>query len=490
MSAPPYAPPSIGPAGLTIPTYQSIFQDLLSSFLNIYGQNQYVAPDSAIYQLLSIFALKISDVNLAVQFAYNQSSPQTAVGAGLDRVVKMNGLARMAYTFSTAVLTVGGVAGTTITNGFAQDTNGNLWALPSPTVIPGGGTINVTATCTTPGSVPASAGQIAIISSTVLGWTSVTNAAAARAGNPVETDSELRGRQAISVALPALTPLASTVAAVLAVPGVVRVAPPLPTPGGPGSSIENPTGATDSWGNPAHSISIVADGGADAAVGLAIYLKKTIGCLTHGTTSVSVTDPVTGNIETMSFYRPTYTPIFVYAVVTGYTSNLPTATLTAIQAAIVAYLNSLQIGELVSVGALIYAIMALNAQQTAPRFGVQFLFVSTVQFTVGGLSATNGSNLAVFGPLEFGPSPSIGQTFYGSQPPSNGGNGISPFPPGTTIIGISGSTLTMSNVANQNTGVNDAVFFTGTTPPINDVAMPHFYSAAQGLTADVVVVQF
>ena len=60
MSTPPYFPPSIGPAGLQVPAYQSILADNIQAFLNIYGTNQYVAPDSAIYQLLSIISPRFS----------------------------------------------------------------------------------------------------------------------------------------------------------------------------------------------------------------------------------------------------------------------------------------------------------------------------------------------------------------------------------------------------------------------------------------------
>src|SRR6185437_8534233 len=167
---------SIGPAGLQLPSYQSILADNLQIFLNIYGTNQYVSPDSAIYQLLSAISLKQSDTNLALQLAYNQSSPQTAVGAGLDRQVKMNGLARAPFSYSTALLTV--TAGDiTITNGVAQDQQGNLWALPASVTVTGG-SVAVTATCTTPGAVSAEPGTIDIINTPLAGWTAVTNAGA------------------------------------------------------------------------------------------------------------------------------------------------------------------------------------------------------------------------------------------------------------------------------------------------------------------------
>lgn len=383
MSTPPYVPPYIDAAGLHVSPYTSILADNLQQFLNIYGTNQYVEPDSAIYQLLSAISLKQSDVNLGLQLSYNQSSPQTAVGAGLDRQVKMNGLARDPFSFSFAILTVTGAVGKTINNGFAQDQQGNLWALPTVVTIPSGGFINVTASCTTPGEIVAEPNTINIINTPTAGWTSVTNAAVSEAGLPVETDSKLRARQSISVALPSATPLASTIASVLAAKGVIRVAPGYPTPGGPGSSIENPTGAVDSWGNPAHSISIVAECTDTIAVATAIYVKKTIGCFTNGTTTVPVIDPVTGVTENISFFQPTNLPIYITVRLVGYGAVPTTAVLQAVQTALVNYLNALSIGETVSIGALYFEVMNVNTNIAAPAFGTASLQVGTAPTPTG-----------------------------------------------------------------------------------------------------------
>jgi len=366
----------VGPGGLIVNSYASILADNLQAFLNIYGANQYVAPDSAIYQILSILSLKQADQNAALQLDYNQSSPQTAVGAGLDRVVKMNGLARLAFTYSTCPVVCTGTPGLIISNGFVQDQVGNLWALPASVTLTGG-SVTVTATCTTPGNITAEPGTINIKASPVSGWASVNNVAAATPGDPVEADSALRARQAISVALPALTPIAATVAAVLATLGVTRTAPGYPTPGGPGSSIENPTGAVDSpWGNPAHSITMVVEGGTDAAVALSIYLKKTIGCFTNGTTSSLVTDPNTGYQETISFYRPTYVQPFVGMYLYGL-SGFTSATVLAVQAAIVAYLNSLAIGEEVVHSSLYGAALSVMPNPSQPEFSIKAVTLGT-----------------------------------------------------------------------------------------------------------------
>jgi uncharacterized phage protein gp47/JayE len=382
----------------------------------------------------------------------------------------MNGLARLPFTYSTATLTCVGTAGVPLVNCFAQDQNGNLWAIPSPTYITGG-SVNVVATCTTPGAVAAEPGQISIISTPTAGWTSVTNANAATAGEPVESDSSLRARQSVSVALPALTPIASTVAAVLAVDGVVRIAPGYPTPGGPGSSIENPTGDVDSpWGNPAHSISIVADGGEDLAVATAIYLKKTIGCLTNGTTSAVVVDQNTGFQETISFFRPTDLPIFVLASIHGYSSTPTTSTVAAVQAAIVDYLNSLQIGETVPISAVNYEAMGVNSNLSAASFGVQSLAIGTLTANTTASTTIGSNSITVSSPTGI----VDGQLVICPGVPS-----------GTTVTGVSGSTISLSANA---TATDSSVSAQFSTLGSVDIEMTNFHTVAEGVTANVAVV--
>ena len=471
MSTPPYAPPSIGPAGLTVASYQSILADNLQAYLNIFGLNQYVAPDSAIYQLLSILSLKQADANNGLQLVYNQSAPSTAVGAGLDRVIKMNGLARDPFTYSTALLTLTGSGVGLFANLFAQDGNGNLWALPSPLAIVGG-SVTVGAICTTPGNVTAEPNTINIKATPAVGWFTVTNAAAATPGNPIELDSQLRARQAVSVALPSLTTLQSTIADVLAVLGVTRVAPGYPTPGGPGTSIENPTGATDSWGNPAHSISMVVEGGTNLAVAQAIYGARGIGCFTNGTTAVVVTDPLTTYVMTIRFFRPTYLTVSVLVVVTplaGFTS----ATQAAIQAGLVNYLNSLSIGETVVYSELYGAALTARPNPDQPLFSITSLKSGAVSAQTLGSPVASTNTMVVASAAGL----AIGQYVVDNTHPAA-------IPNGTTITNIVGTTLTLSANATASF-TNDALsfFVLGTA----DIAMPNFYDAATGIASNVQV---
>ena len=381
MTTPAYVAPYIDSvAGMVIPSYASILAWRISQYQAIYPQVVYIGTDTAKYQELSIDALCAYDCNLGSQLAYNARSPLTAVGSDLDSIVKMNGIARLVATFSTSPETLTGVPGTVITGGMITDTQGYSWAVPSPVTIPSGGSVIVSATCQTEGAIQAAAGTITTMSGgTTAGWTGATNPSAALPGAPTEADSQLRARQAISVAAPALTRLAATIAAIAAVPGVTRYATGTPTPdSGPGSSIENPTASIDFWGNPPHSISMVVEGGTDLAVATAIFQKRGLGVYTNpdstaGSTSVPVTDPNTGTVMTIGYQRPTYVPIYVTMVLhglTGYTS----AVLTLVQNAIVAYLNGLQIGETVTFSSLYSVAQSVMPNLLNPQFSVTSLF--------------------------------------------------------------------------------------------------------------------
>jgi hypothetical protein len=352
-----------------------------------------------------------------------------------------------------------------------------------------GGSVTVLATCTTPGNIAAEPGTITIIASPVSGpggtWTGVTNAAAAIPGDPVEPDSSLRARQSISVALPALTPIAATVAAILAVVGVTRTAPGYPTPGGPGTSIENPTGSVDSWGNPAHSITMVVEGGSTAAVALAIYLKKTIGCFTNGTTSALVTDPNTGYQETISFYRPTYVQPFIGMYLHGL-SGFSSATVAAVQAALVAYLDSLAIGEEIVYSSLYGAAISVMPDPSQPEFSIKSVTLGT---TAGGLftvvpGSAIGTGYVVNDVLTVVQGGASGGTVTVTS--VNGSGGITGIAPQATTPGT-GYSVASALAVTGGTGTGAHVNVTAVQPTTAVDLTLLFYEAAQGVSGNVLV---
>jgi hypothetical protein len=190
------------------------------------------------------------------------------------------------------------------------------------------------------------------------------------------------------VAAPSLTRLASTIAAIAAVPGVTRYATgTITAPSGPGSSIENPTGGVDSWGNPAHSISMVVEGGTSLGVATAIYQKRGLGVYTNpgsssGSLSISITDPNTGTMTYIGYQTPTYVPIYVTMVVHGQ-NGYSSAVLTSIQSAIVAYLNELQIGETVNYSAISAVAQSVMPSLLVPQFSITSFTIGTAPSPLG-----------------------------------------------------------------------------------------------------------
>lgn len=323
--------PIIDANGISAPSYAEVLDYLQQQFRSIYGADVYLGNDSQDGQFLGVFALAISDANAATIAAYNSFSPMTGQGNGLSSNVKINGISRAVATNSQVDLKVVGQAGTVISQGIVRDAAGLNWALPDTVTIPPAGEITVTATCTEMGAISAGIGQVNVIATPTKGWQSVTNPSAADPGAPVETDSALRQRQQVSVALPSRTVLEGTTGAVANIVGVTRLA-----------TYENDTNATDANGIPAHSISLVVEGGDAAAIAQAIADKKTPGTGTYGTTAQTVTD-VYGRPLTIHFYRPTYQALSVTVslkALSGYSS----ITGASVQQAVSDYINSVEIG--------------------------------------------------------------------------------------------------------------------------------------------------
>lgn len=324
--------PTIGLTGISIPTYEDVYQSLIASFKAIYGNDIYVAPDSQDGQWIAVLAQAITDSNQAAVACFQAFSPTYAQGTGLSSLVKLNGISRKVATHSTAVGDLGGVAGTTIIGGVVQDAAGNLWDVPSPSVIPLSGTLTVTVTAQKAGSISAIVGSINKIYNPQYGWQSFTNTSAATAGSAVETDAELRRRQAFSSAIPSLSILDGILAGIGNVSGVTRW-----------TVYENDTGTTDANGIPAHSISAVVAGGSSAAIAAAIALRKPPGAQTYGSTTVTVYDAY-GLATNINYYTLSTTNIYFDVTIKALTGYVST-TGTALVAALVDFVNALDIGE-------------------------------------------------------------------------------------------------------------------------------------------------
>lgn len=356
--------------GVVAPVYADILATLQDTARSIFGSDIDIAPDTQDGQLIAIFAKAVTDANAAVIAAYHSLNPATAVGDALSSNVKLNGIERQAASQSTADVVIVGDYGTSIIKGVVSDINGVQWDLDSPITIPISSTITVTATCEDEGAVIALAHTINQIVTPVFGWASVDNPAAAAVGVPVESDGELRLRQADSVANPAMTVIQAILGAVKAVAGVQQA-----------QIYENDTGSTDTLGLPANSIAVVAVGGDDNDIATAIMNKKNPGPYLQGTTVISLVDAV-GTTQTIRFTRPTAIDINVYLTIktyTGYTIQV----LNDIKNSLMDYVNNqLQAGQSVKWGRMFYPATVPSIPDDARLFDIEALQISLTSVAV------------------------------------------------------------------------------------------------------------
>lgn len=355
--------------GVSYPTYSDTLASLQASFRLIYGSDIYIEPDSQDGQWLAFLAQLIYDQNQAVEAAYLNMNPDYALGTGLSSLVKINGIARLVATKSTATLVLGGDIGTVITNGQVADINDNVWNLPSVVEIGPTGVETVTATAAESGAISAAANTITTIRTPTLGWASATNPVSATVGAPVETDPQLRQRQAASVSLPAQTVLAGVVASVQSLAGVSEVI-----------GYENDTDVTDADGIPEHSIALVVGGGDSEEVAQAINLKKTPGTGTFGNTTETITD-LNGLPKTIRFFRPADNQLKVSITIKalqGYTTTVGDA----IKSSLSSYIAALATGATV-VYSRLYFPAQLNGQGEWLTFEVTSLQIGTLAGALG-----------------------------------------------------------------------------------------------------------
>lgn len=377
-----YFKPYVDSKGLHIPTYNDILETLVASMKQIYGDDIYFDNSSPDYQLVSVFALKISDTLQAMVYAYNARSPETAIGTSLDSVVKLNGIKRKAASHSTCEVKITGTPFTQILGGAVRDRAGLIWDLPSNVIIDSGGVTYTVATCREPGAISALAGDITEINTPTYGWVSVENEVAAVLGNEEETDAQLRERQTISTANPSQTMLAGTKGAIAALKNVSRYA-----------VYENDTNTAEvtsdnPHGLPAHSVTCVVEGGTNEDVAEAIFLHKGIGCYTHGDVVVEYTDQ-NDYINRIRFFRPDYKDIFVKVVIKKYTGYISTMT-SKVREAVYEYLAALTIGSDVSASVLSNIITACNPSLTKPIFGIKDLKIGLSKESLAAQDITVG----------------------------------------------------------------------------------------------------
>lgn len=239
-------------------------------------------------------------------------------------------MSRTAATRSTVSATLTGVVGTVIPAGTrAQTTAGDVFEVISGVVIGSGGTITADFQSVEFGPIPALAGELTQIVDGVLGWETVTNPSNATLGVLEQSDSSLRVARRNMLGLQGVNTSIAVTSRVNAVAGVKSLTYR--------ENIASTTEVIDGITMLGHSIFVCVDGGANNDIALALLETKPAGTNWNGDTTVSITDPTSGQAYIVKFKRPTEVPINIRATVkVGVSTTDPTTT---IKAALLAYAN-------------------------------------------------------------------------------------------------------------------------------------------------------
>lgn len=358
--------------GVVFPDTATLLAEVRAEWRAALGQDLIVTPDTPqgvliVMEALARDALVRNNASLA-----NQINPNLAGGVFLDALWALTGGARVQATRSIIrEVTVTGVPGALIPQG-SQARVGEAGALFETT---GGVTLSslgvgsATFRSVDFGPVGASAAALDTIVTPVLGWETVTNPTPAEPGAATESDADARARRRVTLGAQGVALPEAILAGVWGVADVTSVV-----------FRENYTDAPviieDVTLDP-HSVYVCVDGGLDSEIGAALLAKKSLGAGWNGTTTVAVTDPVSGQVYDVDFQRPDAIPIFAQVDVKVLGAGGDPAT--TVREAMIAYANGEQEGEAgLTIGQDVSAFELAGAvNRTAPELYVSNLLIGT-----------------------------------------------------------------------------------------------------------------
>lgn len=244
--------------------------------------------------------------------AWASKDPAKAIGVDLDIVSSITGTFRKPGTPSNVDLTFTGLPGSMILADSIVESaeTGQRWIVDQTFYVGPDGTVVVPARSQQIGQIQAEPNTITRMITTIAGVSAVTNEDPATPGTAKETDSSLRIRRRLEVGRPGSNQVDSLYGILSGSEGVRRV-----------KVYNNPTGSAavdpdlNPHGLPAHSNTILVDGGIVSDLAMAIYLKKCPGVfLNPDGTPVQewVTSPtVASHQQLIKFGRPIYVDISV-----------------------------------------------------------------------------------------------------------------------------------------------------------------------------------
>ena len=303
--------------GITLKTLPEIVTELEDGLKAIYGDDINIGADTPDGQLINIIAQEAIDLREVLQDVNASFDTEQAQGVILDQRVAINGIIRRGATFTIQpinitvdrTVTLAGLDSLSdtldIPSGVytVKDDAGNQFVLLG-TVTIAAGTHSLSFRASEIGAVQTTINTITTAVTAIAGVTDINNSAGVTTqGVDEESDAALRIRRQRSIAGSSQGYTDSLESKILSLDDVTAC-----------NVEENTTAATDANGIPPHSVWCVVENGTDADIGYAIYEKKSAGCGTYGSVSVTVTR-TNGRTVVVNFDRPVLVPLYIRATI-------------------------------------------------------------------------------------------------------------------------------------------------------------------------------
>lgn len=282
--------------GIKTQSAEEILTEIRQRFINIFGSNVNLDPNSINGQLITEFVNLILENDLKYLEMFNNFNIDYATGVWLDAIGKLFLINRIQGTSSEAQIMITGLTGLIIPIEFEISDGVNIWYAPQEYTVDNINTMRFLSR--EKGEIAASAGAITQVLTPLNGIESITNPSPAVLGTKEETDFALRKRIKNLQALNSTSQILSLESELATISENFIV-------------LENFTGeqsTIDGAVIDAHSIFVCIQGGSDKQIAQALFNKKSLGCGMTGTTSYTLKLPH-GQEFIAKFTRPTLMPI-------------------------------------------------------------------------------------------------------------------------------------------------------------------------------------
>jgi uncharacterized phage protein gp47/JayE len=269
--------PHITNSGLVIDQIEEIHTRLVGGFKRIYGNDINIDADTPDGQMIGIFSQALSDINEALQFAYQMLDPYRATGEWLEQRSLYAGVIRRKAEYSYIEgAEVSGQNGVKIPAGtIFSDENKAKWITEENVIINSSNALNLRSAELGAFELPEK--SVLKMETVILGVASVTLRSAAKTGVKEETDSQLLQRFMASHSINNYDDRDGIEAMIRSVPDVRKA-----------KVLENYTSSTDENSVAPHTVNAVVLGGTDVDIAKAIIKKKIGGAGLQGAHKVAL----------------------------------------------------------------------------------------------------------------------------------------------------------------------------------------------------------